>query len=214
MATPRSEPTTNAEAEELRDFLEKGARTTVEVESSFQAPQPVTVPFGRPTPVTIAAQPQQVLDQLGDDEAKHAFVELEFGNTVASEDFSVLVFLNNDRATAQTPPDDPSYVGALAFFCHGENRGGTFVCMLEQNETLRYRFDITEKLRSGVASPGASPTAPATTTTTRVRPQAADNNLKVNLVTVPFADRRPSGKELQVTAAKVELIRSQIEESS
>jgi len=63
-------------------------------------------------------------------------IVLEFTELKAAEQFSVQLFLNRPEANARTSIDDPAFAGSIAFFLHQGHA-----------ETLRYEFDVTQRLQ-------------------------------------------------------------------
>jgi hypothetical protein len=104
--------------DELRRFLERGSRTILRVERAFAAPP---VRLGALDPVTVDVPgTEEIVGQIkGGGGARDAHVTVRFTYTEQPE-FSALVFVNTEGATANSSITDPGYVGAVAFFWHHE----------------------------------------------------------------------------------------------
>lgn len=189
MAVSRSEPTTEAEAQDLKEFLRSGAATEIETLDSFPAPQPTVLEVGRATDVPLQIDTPSLVGRLEEEgDTGNAMLELEFPPDQPA-DLTVLVYLNAQGEVTEEP-DEGSLVGAVAFFCHGDTSNGQFVCVSPTPETLRYRFNATRALQQAGVPEG---------------------QVTANLLPVAVADREPERRQLQLTAARIELVRSVVD---
>jgi hypothetical protein len=187
MTEPRREPQTEDEAQELKRYLERGAATSLEVVRRFPSArlpdvltQPVAVPFD--------VRGADLLGELTKDEDL-VLLDIEVTNVSSSSDPPVLVFVNSPAAGARTPATDPGFVAALAFFCHSQEQGGRFVCVMPQGGRFRFRVDATKAVRK--AGTALVP-------------------LTVNIVPVPFQGGETQAA-LRLAKAEIQLVRSTVQ---
>ena len=119
------EPTTEAEAQEQKGFLERGAETTLEVVASFEATAVGDVTIDKPVALTFEVSADDLLGRLAENANMRAYVEIGVARVVGADRVIVNVFVANPEASPQQAAEDPRYVGALAFFpaSDGEHAG-------------------------------------------------------------------------------------------
>ena len=137
---PKGEPRTEAEAQEMKTFLEEGAPVALEpvrrltaVSDSLVAVRPL--PLLVPDVATLVEELSSASEDEGDRVTENRVVlELEFASYRVLPSYSVAVFVGDRRAGAGTSIDDPSFVGSIAFLCHAELVDGEPVCMHHEDE--------------------------------------------------------------------------------
>jgi hypothetical protein len=143
MIRPFDEPTSDAEAEDLRRFLEQGAEVSLETIERFEAepailrvPEPAVMRF---TVGDLGA----VLEQT---EGSDVLISLEVSEEGLTPDLALSLFLNMPEADATTSIRDRGFLGSVAFFCHTEERDGIFVCIAHADAPARYSIPLTDGL--------------------------------------------------------------------
>jgi hypothetical protein len=157
-----------------------GAEVQLDVLQRFAAPQPFAVTLDKPTSVRIAAP--QALARVASTRGRTllAFEGTSLGHTA---DFSVRVFVNKPDASVSTPPSDPHFAGAFAFFdggAAGHDRGGGGNFILDVSDVLK-RLNIE------------------------------GGTIEVNVVLAPFPDRQPRTRVLTVTTAELRIVQDVVE---
>jgi hypothetical protein len=185
------EPSTEPEAQRLKRFLQLGASTTLEPIESFEAPESATVVLGEPATFSFGVTGQDALS-LAQATNRRVVLAIDVSDVVRDNDFFVHVFVNDDLATADTPPTDPHFVGGFAFFCRVQDSTGRLVC-IPANTSLQYRLDLEPALR---------------------RIQNVGESLRVRVVLVPFPERTPETRTIGVTKAAVNILRSEVKPAS
>jgi len=181
-ATPTATRDTRAIQDRNARIAKAGASVRLDVRRKFAAPQPVAVAIDRPASAQVAVDPQAV--KANRDAAGRTFLVLTGASMDHTEDFSVRAFVNKPDASVDTPPSDPHFVGAFAFFNHAgmehDHGTGTGDFTLDASETLR---------RLGIEG----------------------GTIELTLVVVPFADRQPRTRELTIKVAELRLIQDVVD---
>lgn len=144
-----SEPSIPANLDEktrrLKEFLDVGATTTLEIVGQFKTSAAV---LAVPRPVTVEAADRDVLGKqlAGVDSQTRLFVSLSFPPLNAS-DFALLVFVNTPAATVETAVSAAGFVGAVAFFMDPAGRG-------HEHGATTFTLPATDAARRTSASPG------------------------------------------------------------
>ena len=181
------EPTTEDEANDLKDFLEKGARTDIEEIDTFEGARGVTVALGRPDTIPFRVETPELVQRVDEAEDNQVFLTVSVDRVEGATESLVHVFLNNEDAGPRTLLSDSSYIGSFSFFCHNVDQQ-SFVCEVGSGErtALRFRFNITSALKA---------------TDERAAPRAT-------FVVVPIDGRQPRSATVNVGAAELQLARS------
>jgi hypothetical protein len=186
------EPTTNAEAQQLKLFLQRGASTSLELIQSFESRETLTVFLGEPASLTFDVTGNDLLSALAESTDREATLSIDVSDVASDGDFFVHVFVNDDGASMQTPPSDPHFLGGIAFFCRVLGADGRFVC-IPAGTSYRYHLALTPSLQ---------------------RIENSADPLHVTIVLVPFSDRVPQARAMSVTAAAVTVFRSVVKPAS
>ena len=187
MATPFAEPKTDAEAQRLKAFLEKGARVSLETLETFPNVEPVTARMKEPGTLKFDISGERLQGLAGDDPSKRVTVSIDVAAVQNPEDFFVRVFIGNPDASEDLDPEDPSSHGGFAFFCEVEGQRPGMLCPIEGNP-LRNVFEVSSALKE-LREPGES--------------------LTVSLVLVPISESQEGA--LQVDRAEVSVLQSTVE---
>lgn len=144
--------------------------------------------FARPRAASVRLLESSTLPVAADAAALRAalaagdrvFVQLEGVSLQHTTDFFVKVFIGKPDAVAATPESDPHYVGAFAFFDH-QHEGHASVGS----------FDLD-----------------ASATLRRLPPSG--NDISVNVVLVPYPNRRLATETLDIGSVQLQIVRSVI----
>jgi tyrosinase len=164
--------------EALRE-ARSGANVNLEVVRQFTAPQPAVAEIDRPTAIRIPVDPQ-ALRTAGE----RTLLVLEGVSLNHTEDFSVRVFINKPDATANTPPEDPHFAGAFAFFDHQatdanhDHGDGNFV------------LDVSDVMKRLGIEGGA---------------------IEADVVLVPFPGRQPRTRALTISATELRVVKDVVQ---
>jgi hypothetical protein len=145
-----SEPKTEAEARAIEKFLKQGAETAIEVVDSFEARAEARAVMGEPATIEFDTTVDELLRAAGESDERRVTITLELAEIEGAGEAFGEVFLNNREANAETPAEDPSFVGALAVFPHMDQH-----LLPDEGEgaTLHYEIDVTSNLQV-LALPG------------------------------------------------------------
>lgn len=136
MATPKDEPTTEEEAQALRRYLERGAETAIDPTRRISPNQEIEMELTDRTVVSFDATQAELANAL--EEEDQVILEVTIENVGSTAQPPVLVYLSEAAAERNQGPDDPEFVGALAFFVDPSHH---------TMEKLVYRLDATKGLR-------------------------------------------------------------------
>jgi tyrosinase len=156
-----------------------GASVDLDVLRRFPAGQPAVAEIDKPTAIRIPVDPRA--PRTAGDRTLLVFEGVSLNHT---EDFSVRVFINKPDATADTPPDNPHFAGAFAFFDHGvananhDHDGGRFVLDVS---------DVMKRLR------------------------IVGGTVEVDVVLVPFAGRQPRTRTLTIATTELHFAKDVIQ---
>jgi len=155
-----------------------GAKVQLDVQRRFPTAQPLAVTIDKPTAVRIAVDPQVLRATAG----SRTLLAFDGASMDHTEDFSVRVFVNKPDATVDTPPEDPHFAGAFAFFQHtgGDHDHGTGNFVLDVGDVLK-RLNIE------------------------------GGTIELNIVLVPYPGRQLRTRELTVTTTELRLAKDVIE---
>jgi hypothetical protein len=187
MATPFAEPKTDAEAQRLKAFLEKGARVSLETLETFELTEPVIARLREPGTLKFDVTGERLQGLAGDDPSKRVTVTLDVGAVLNPQDFFVRVFIGNPEASEDIDPEDPSSRGGFSFFCEVEAQEPGMLCPIKGNP-LRIVSEVSSALRE-LREPGES--------------------LIVSLVLVPLIDTQEAA--VQVDRAEISVLQSTVE---
>ncbi|MEZ4362155.1 MAG: tyrosinase family protein [Kofleriaceae bacterium] len=172
--------TRKAAEEKDSQKAKSGAAIRADVLRRFAAPQPATVPLGQSSSLRLAVD-AGALRGVGASGAPRALLSLRVPMGQRN-DVSVRVFLNKPDATAQTSTDDPHFAGAIAFFEHtGPGH--------DHRGDLEFILDATDAVQ---------------------RLGLEGGPLDLTVVLVPFPDRQPAARSLQLSATELRLSRDSI----
>jgi tyrosinase len=141
---------TQAEAEMLKAFVQRGGSAEIPVEAQYRFTQPTTVAVNRAAAVQLRVE-RAVLEQaLTTAGGGRILLTLEQVEPPAAADFFVRVFVNAPGAvSAATPITDPHYGGSFAFFLDPRAHQGMTMgrpgFLVDITETLR-RVGTTDRL--------------------------------------------------------------------
>jgi tyrosinase len=155
-----------------------GAAVRLDIVGRFQAQQPLRVALGQPASLRIAVD-RDAFTRAQRGDGSRTLLRFESAAADHSEDFSVRVFLNKPDASADTPPEDPHFVGSFAFFHHGgagREHGGSSKFVLDASAAVR-RINLDG---------GA---------------------IEVTTVLVPYPNRQPQVRELRMNAPELQLVK-------
>jgi hypothetical protein len=138
MPQPSREPATEAQAQQARRALERGATVRLEQIRSFPGPRRT---LESPRPVTVEIPDTRDLhEQLVPGMEPVIVIDFEL---TQQPDFAVRVFVNTPQANAETSIDAPGFVSTIAFFGHD----GHGTERREQHGPVRYRLPAEQALR-------------------------------------------------------------------
>jgi hypothetical protein len=185
--TRNAEPKSESEAQDLKRFLEKGARTSIEQIDSFQGGGAVTVALEKPASVPFRVEMPELSQRIEEADDNQVFLTIGVDRVEGAGESVVHVFLNKDDANAKTPLSDSHYVGSFAFFCHTVD-ANNFTCELAsgQRTELQFRFNVTSSMQ---------------------RPDETGQP-RATLVVVPIDGRRPRAASVSVSSADLQLVKS------
>lgn len=187
MAKPRREPTTDEEARELRTFLERGAKTGIEVNRRIAPAAPVALDLVGVRSVAFSATAEELTTLVGADDEDQVILDIEIEGVTDSGQSPVLVYLTEEAARKNAGADDPAFVGAVAFFV-GAHDDASHARPAKQ----RVRLNATSAVRKSKGLRGP---------------------LTVGFVATE-AQARAAASKARVTAATFEVVRSTVEERS
>ena len=142
-----AEPTTEEEAEALRDFLEQGASVVVERVETLESEGGLEVVFDQPGTVAIPVPPQELIGELEQEGDRRVLLGVDFDQGTAVDSFYVEVFLHTGGELEDLIDGRAEPAATLAFFCHGGEKGDGFFCLPEAN-AVRFELDVTRAIRS------------------------------------------------------------------
>lgn len=154
---------------------------SLDIFERFPLRAPITAEIERPSTLVFAVTLERLLEALDGDRERRAFVVLDLDGVRASRDYSVLLFVGKDDATRLTPPSDPHFAGAFAFFF----RSG-FFCPPPGGEQLREGVELTRVLR-GLGRAG----------------EGLDQDVRVTVVLLPYEGREPENRTMSVPNAEI-----------
>lgn len=169
MAQRFPEPQTEEEARAIERFLKTGAETTLEVRRTFSSLDRATVEPDQPATLSFEDSSERMLGLMEDN--SRLVLDLDFTEANGAESFFIHLFTSTKRLTAEVLPEDSSYSGGIAFFCHTDEQGN-FVCVSSGHGELKYRLDITNNVR---------------------RLEDASEPIEVTAVLVPYAEKTVRG---------------------
>lgn len=187
MAKPRREPTTDEEARELRTYLERGAKTDIEVKRRIAPVGPVALELAGVRSLAFSSTTEELATLVGADDEDQVILDIEIDGVTDSGQSPVFVYLTEEAARKNAGADDPAFVGAVAFFV-----GTHDAAAHAQPAKQRVRLNATHAVRKAKGLRGP---------------------LTVGFV--PTESRaRPVASKARVTAATFEVVRSTVEERS
>jgi tyrosinase len=161
-------------ASELRAIerrVREGADVRFEIRKQIRIAERAQLRMAKPfsSKLKVAAADLSALIE-SDAAQERIFVRVDYASLPPSDDFFVRVFLNLPSANAQTPTDDPHYVGSFAFFGTPDGHEGHGEAHQPKTDFLVHATDALRRLRQRG----------------ELRPDAP---LTVQLVAVPFAEK-------------------------
>jgi tyrosinase len=180
-----------ADTKALRDAsaqkAKSGARVRTDVLRKFAAAERAVPTLERPAAIRIPVDPQVIRAGADGNRTHLVFDGVSLDHT---EDFSVRVFINKPDATIDTPPSDPHFAGAFAFFHH--DHAGHGAATGDQAAAGNFLIDATDTIKRLNITGGA---------------------LDVHVVLVPFPGRQPRTRQLTVTTTELRIAKDVVERS-
>jgi hypothetical protein len=140
MSSTTPEPKSEDDAQRIKRFLQGGGQLEINVVETVKSRAGAQSTFERPGTVTFPATIDHVVSAIGTGLSRRATILLEFAGVAASDQFSAAVFINKLDASLQTSFEDPAFAGAVGFFVHSPDPGGSMAGMAD---TLVYELDVT-----------------------------------------------------------------------
>lgn len=187
MPTPFTEPTTEEEAKRLKDFLEKGAKVSLEQLETFEVTERAVARIKEPGTLKFDVSGERLQGLVGDDPSKRVTISLEIGAVQNPQDAFVRVFVGNPDANEDIDPEDPSSRGGFSFFCEVDTQEPGMLCPIE-GSPLVVVAEISTALKE-LREPAES--------------------LIVSLVLVPVTETQEAA--VQVDRATIDVLQSTVE---
>ena len=184
-----AEPKTEEEAQRLQAFLEAGGETRLELVQSFRAPEGAEVILDAPGTLafdTTGDEIRKVLLESGD---RRVVLSLDVVGLDRTHDFDLYLLINRDLAPADVSPEEPSYLGSLAFFCEVDGPEGVLICPIDRENPLRFDLDFTAKLE---------------------KLENPSERVRITLLIVPPSDRNIEVGALSIAAAEIKVFTSTV----
>lgn len=172
-----------ADSAALRAFLERGGRPRLETVRTFPTQRGFRLTARSPVSESIEL-PREAIDAVVQrDGSERLLLRVAAARAPSSSSFFVRAFVNHDRATPETPAEDPHYAGSFAFFTDPEHQGDA------ATGAGAYTVDLTDTVRR-LSREGQMATP-----------------LRVDLVAVPMGGERGTDDVLSVRQLQLELAR-------
>lgn len=111
-----------ADSAALRTFLERGGGPRIETVRTFPTQRGFRVTARSPVSEAIEIPGEAIDAVVQRDGMERLLLRIAAIRAPRSSSFFVRVFVNHDRATPETPADDPHYAGSFAFFTDPEHQ--------------------------------------------------------------------------------------------
>jgi tyrosinase len=175
---------TKASQEQHARTARAGARVRLEVVRRLTPALPLTAELGKPSSLRFGVEPQSLRGMRRED-GNRTLIAFNGASLDHTTDFSVRVFVNKPDATAETPPSDPHFAGAFAFFHHGgaghaHGQGGTGDFIVDASDALK-------------------------------RLNLEGGPITLTVVLAPYPDRQPRTRVLQVAATELRIVKDVVE---
>jgi len=174
---------TKAEQDASSRKAKASASIRLDVQKRFAVTQPVAASIDKPAVVQLPVDPASLRSDGG-----RTLLAFDGATLDHTEDFSVRVFLNKPDATAATPPEDPHFAGAFAFFQHAA--AGAATTAGHDHGAGNFVLDVGDVLK---------------------RLDIAGGTIALTLVLVPFPGRQLKTRDLSITTTELRLARDVIE---
>ncbi len=184
-----SEPKTEEEAKALQAFLEAGAETRLELVQSFPAPEGAEALLDAPGTLVFDTTGDEVRKVLLETSDRRVVLSLDVVGLDRTHDFDLYLLLNRDLAPVDVSPDEPSFLGSLAFFCEVDGPEGVLICPIDRENPLRFDLDFTAKLE---------------------RLENSSDRIRITLQIVPPSDRNVEIGALSIAASEIRVLTSTV----
>jgi hypothetical protein len=163
MSHPTPVPTSQAE----QDRIKRGAKVTLDVRKQYRG---VTTTATEASVTVLFEGTEDLAQQLGQVDANEAHLLISIHHPSPKVDFAMILVLNNPKASADTSPETPGFIGGLTLFEDPQR----------EHPMMTFRFPLTEALKTAQI-PGQTP-------------------VTVTIVSIPFPGRDRTPQVLEVMA--------------